>query len=413
MPGSVEELASLSGEPAERLRAWEALGLLRRDGRGYRRDTLERIRLIGYAAKRGVAAESIAAASAEQGDVLARYLRPPGAAYRASRPVPDAAAEAGLDVSFVRRLTVAAGLSDQAELDGDDLEMLRVLTVALDTGMPAEALLQLVRVYNDALSRVAEAESLLFRFYVRERLKAFGVTGGDLMAATESARAPLRELIGPTVMYFHDKALRRALRDDLVAHLGGEAGTAGHAIGRTEVTVLFADLADFTIMTEVMGDAMAAAVVDRFSELVREAAAGCGGRVLKQIGDEFMLAFTGTDGAGGAVRCGLAIIASAAVQAQFPGVRLGAHAGTALYRDGDYLGATVNIAARVSSQAAPGQLLVTGAVRTAAGEEAEAWFEAVGPRSLKNIAEPVELFEARSRRRVLSPGKSWLVPRAS
>jgi class 3 adenylate cyclase len=32
---------------------------------------------------------------------------------------------------------------------------------------------------------------------------------------------------------------------------------------------------------------------------------------------------------------------------------------------------------------------------------AEAWFEPVGPRSLKNIAEPVELFEARSRRRVL------------
>jgi class 3 adenylate cyclase len=308
--------------------------------------------------------------------------------------------------------------------------MLRVLTVALDTGMPAEALLQLVRVYNDALSRVAEAESRLFHFYVRDRLKAFGVTGGDLLAATETARAPLRELIGPTVMYFHDKALRRALRDDLVAHLAGGAGTeagaeagsalgaaagaaagaAGHAIGRTAVTVLFADLADFTIMTEVMGDGMAAALVDRFSELVREAAAGCGGRVLKQIGDEFMLAFTD---AGGAVRCGLAIIAGAAAQAQFPDVRLGAHAGTALYRDGDYLGATVNIAARVAAQAARGQLLVTGAVRTAAGEEAEAWFEPVGARSLKNIAEPVELFEARSRRRVLSPGKSWLVPRAS
>jgi class 3 adenylate cyclase len=243
-------------------------------------------------------------------------------------------------------------------------------------------------------------------------------------------------------MYFHDKALRRALRDDLVAHLAGgagieagaeagsapgtvagaaagatagtaagaAAGAAGHAIGRTAVTVLFADLADFTIMTEVMGDAMAAALVDRFSELVREAAAGCGGRVLKQIGDEFMLAFTD---AGGAVRCGLAIIAGAAAQAQFPDVRLGAHAGTALYRDGDYLGATVNIAARVAAQAARGQLLVTGAVRTAAGEEAEAWFEPVGARSLKNIAEPVELFEARSRRRVLSPGKSWLVPRAS
>jgi hypothetical protein len=46
MPGSVEELASASGEPAERLRAWEALGRFRREARGYRRGPVDPVEFI-------------------------------------------------------------------------------------------------------------------------------------------------------------------------------------------------------------------------------------------------------------------------------------------------------------------------------------------------------------------------------
>jgi class 3 adenylate cyclase len=70
-------------------------------------------------------------------------------------------------------------------------------------------------------------------------------------------------------------------------------------------------------------------VVERFGELVRDGAAACSGQVVKQIGDEFMLVFpTGT----AAVRCGLAIRDLAAAEPRFPALRLGAHAGSVLYR---------------------------------------------------------------------------------
>ena len=43
-----------------------------------------------------------------------------------------------------------------------------------------------------------------------------------------------------------------------------------------------------------------------------------------------------------------------------PAVRVGLHHGPAIERDGDYFGATVNLAARVSGLASGGEVLVTG-----------------------------------------------------
>ena len=50
--------------------------------------------------------------------------------------------------------------------------------------------------------------------------------------------------------------------------------------------------------------------------------------------------------------------------------RIGVHAGNALYRDGDYYGRDVNIAARVSARSAGGEVLVTRPIVDAAGPHA-------------------------------------------
>lgn len=161
-------------------------------------------------------------------------------------------------------------------------------------------------------------------------------------------------------------------------------------IGRLTIALLSVDLASFTPRTEVMGDTAAAAVVERFSHLVREAAGACDGRVLKQIGDEFMLVFpVGAQ----AVACGLSIMSKAASEKQFPDVRLGAHAGDALYREGDYVGGTVNVAALVAAQAVGGQFLVTDAIRQDIAAETVITFKAPERRPLKGVGEEVELFE--------------------
>jgi class 3 adenylate cyclase len=133
-------------------------------------------------------------------------------------------------------------------------------------------------------------------------------------------------------------------------------------------------------------------VVDRFGHLVRDAAASCDGQVVKQIGDAFMLVFPAPSSA---VTCGLAIEHQVSVEPRFPAVRIGIHAGPVLYREGDYLGANVNVAARVAAEAARHQVLVTQAVRDQAGGLAGLELDSIGRRRLKGVTEEVHLFEAR------------------
>jgi adenylate cyclase len=164
--------------------------------------------------------------------------------------------------------------------------------------------------------------------------------------------------------------------------------------GKIETTILFVDLSGFTPLTEAMGDAAAAGLMERFSELVRDAARRSHGTVVKQIGDEFMLAFPDPSLA---VSCGLEIETTTSAEPQFPAVRIGAHTGAALYREGDYVGATVNVAARVAAEAERHQFLVTATVRPAAEGTRGIDVLSVGARELKGLAGRLELFEVSRR----------------
>ena len=74
------------------------------------------------------------------------------------------------------------------------------------------------------------------------------------------------------------------------------------------------------------------------------------------------------------------------------------HTGPAVKRNGDWFGATVNVAARVSGIAAGGEVLVTEATREVAGDVGEVDFHERGRRALRNVEEPVLLYAAVWRR---------------
>jgi adenylate cyclase len=384
---TLEQLAERLRIDTDSVREWAALGLI--DPQTCEPAQLvERAGLLQQATRRGIDAQTIAAAVAQQGDLLERFTDYVGAPEGEPRSLADAAGDVGVDVDVARRLRAAAGLP-MDEIYDEDVAALRALRTALDVGLPEEALLQLMRVFADALDRVADAEVRLFHFYVHERLRSQGLDADAVAAATTAAGDALMELVEPTILYFHRKAWTRVLREDMFLHFAEEVASPDAPVGELPVAVLFVDLASYTSLTEAMGDAAAAEVVDRFSQLVREESLPCDGRVVKQIGDEFMLVFPT---AAAAVHCALTIAARAADEPNFPGLRMGAHAGTALYREADYLGATVNLAARVAAQAQRCELLVTAAVRDAAADSV-AW-RPVGARSLKGLSEPVDLFAA-------------------
>lgn len=388
-----DELAAALGTSEDQIAHWCSLALLTGDRGRFSLDDLERARLILYAERRGITAEDIADACRSQGDVLGQFVELiTGGAPRRGRPIEEVAELNGIEPQALRRLWVAAGLGDQDEAYNEDVESYRWLSVILAAGLPEEAVIQLVRVFADALGRVADAEARLFHYYVHEQLRAGGLEGEALTTAVSAVADPIMGLVEPALLYFHRKAFQRASREDLILHLTEASTPPGQAVGGMTATILFVDLAGFTPLTESMGDGAAAEVVERFSDLVRDVASRHAGRVIKQIGDEFMLSFTDP---ADAVLFGLDVDDAVSEEERFPAVSIGAHHGQLLYREGDYIGTTVNIAARVTGVAVRHQFLVTDALRSAVRLPAGVELICVGPATLKGISGEVELHEVR------------------
>ena len=157
----------------------------------------------------------------------------------------------------------------------------------------------------------------------------------------------------------------------------------------TAATFLFADIAGFTALTEAHGDEAAIELVGAFCGAVDSQLLEVAGERVKTIGDAVMLRIPEP---AEAIRLGLWITHDAMHDHGSPAVRVGLHHGHAIERDGDYFGASVNLAARVSSAAAGGEVLVTGQTAALAPDLEGVIFESRGRKSLRNVSEPVELF---------------------
>lgn len=156
---------------------------------------------------------------------------------------------------------------------------------------------------------------------------------------------------------------------------------------------LFSDLRDYTRYVELHGDQAAAALLGAYRSLVRDAVATFGGAEIKTEGDSFYVVFPS---ASSAVQCGLAILQAATESARRDGppihVGIGVHAGETVETSEGYVGSVVNVAARVCSQARPGELLVTDTVRALTRTFLPVAFVDRRTRRLKGIAEPMVLY---------------------
>jgi class 3 adenylate cyclase len=118
----------------------------------------------------------------------------------------------------------------------------------------------------------------------------------------------------------------------------------------------FVDLCGFTRFTEVHGDEEAVAVLTGFRTLVRQVASEHGVRVAKWLGDGAM--FVSTDGP--ALTAALIALDRSAAEAVHLPIRAGVSGGDVILFEGDdYIGGPVNLAARLSDVAAPGEVLAS------------------------------------------------------
>ena len=389
---SVEELSAATGEPAERLQQLRSLQLIGSDAENrFDPGDIERVRLVQFLERRQIPLERIARVERDEAVLtsVVDFLYPRGVGRRYA--FAEAVEIVGLEADVARRLRGASASSDEL-LGEHDVRMLEEAKVALDAGFPEDAFVQLVRVYADALERVAEAEVRLFHFYVHEGLKATGLVGHDLRESTKAVRDHMLPIVEPMIRDFHHRGIAKSLREDMVLHFtANQARPAeGDPPAQVRLAIVFLDISSYTPITEVMGDAVAARIVVRLSELVRETTRHFDGRVVDRVGDAFLLVFPEPRVA---LLCALEIESRTAAEPQFPALRGAVHWGDVVYQEGGYVGGSLNIASRVATEAEPHQILVTAAAHRELSGLSGVRFTLLGKRRLKGLADELELFQ--------------------
>ncbi|MDP1849981.1 MAG: adenylate/guanylate cyclase domain-containing protein [Solirubrobacteraceae bacterium] len=160
--------------------------------------------------------------------------------------------------------------------------------------------------------------------------------------------------------------------------------------GANDHTFLFADLVGYTSFTERVGDDAAADVAVAFQARAERMAASYGCAVIKKLGDAVMI--HGEDPAR-VVALALRLRRELASELLFPPLRMGVHTGPAVQRDGDWYGATVNVAARIADDAGAGEVLLSMKTRERIARAGVRTADR-GARSFKNVTAPLAVFAA-------------------
>jgi class 3 adenylate cyclase/pimeloyl-ACP methyl ester carboxylesterase len=127
---------------------------------------------------------------------------------------------------------------------------------------------------------------------------------------------------------------------------------------RVLATVLFTDIVGSTERAAELGDSRWRELLERHNELIRRQLVRHQGREVKTVGDGFLATF---DGPARGVRCATAIAED--VRRLGIEIRAGLHTGECEVMGDDVGGMAVHIGSRVSSQAGPGEVLVSGTVK--------------------------------------------------
>lgn len=389
---TLAQVAGRAGVSAATVRRWVRDGLVPQyDGR-FTPAVAAHVKLIARLRGRGYSVGQIREAS-QSGRLAFGYIEELLPSSDGRFTLADAVRITGLQPELIERVYTSmamSGLSTDAIAE-QDLQMLKYVADILAAGFPLPAIIQLIRVYGQAMAQIADAEVRLFHLYVHEPLMRAGVPGVEMAEEMESLTRDVLPFVVPFMNYFHGRQLAYFIEQDVIGHIEADLDGEPTTDGRMRVTVAFADLAGYTRLTEERGDEQAVEAVERFVEAVSRTLP-IDARVIKTLGDEVMVVAADPVGlTEWAVRFARSRLRSAA---ETPPPRIGIHHGVALYRDGDYYGREVNQAARVVARASGGEVLVTRAVVDAASGADGMSFERIGEVGLKGFSQPTELFHA-------------------
>jgi adenylate cyclase len=203
-------------------------------------------------------------------------------------------------------------------------------------------------------------------------------------------------------------ALERFLSPAISRKIAAEAADIRLGGESQRITVLFADVRGFTTMAEKMKPREAVEVLNEFFARMTNAIFEYDGTLDKYLGDGMMALFGAPfalqNDAEAAVRAAMSMQKSLAELNTLSGkpplhIGIGIHTGEAVVgflgteRRMDYtaIGDTVNVASRLTSQAGPGQIVISSATHAQLGREISCG--QLSAMKLKGRAEPIEVHE--------------------
>jgi adenylate cyclase len=390
-----DEIAERAGTTPERIGRLAELGILGPEGGIYpRRDVLRARFVLGLDAigvDEKAVAEALASGDLTLGYVEAGGRRPP----RSDRTFDQLSEEIEIPFPLLERIYVAFGLTRPTPdeyVREEDVRLLEIFPVLFGAGVTEGEILRLARVWGDSARRVAQFQSHYLHRSIEEPYRRRGLRDN---AAFEAALREVGVRSGRSGEDLLGWLYRRHLEAFETEHLLDHVQTALEDAGvhrrepRQVEACAFADLSGYTKLTEEAGDEVAAQVSLKLAELVNETASRHRGAVVKMLGDGVFFHFKDPRDA---VMASLEIV-DRVRPAGLPPAHVGVNAGPMIYDEGDYYGRTVNIAARIASEAGPDQVFI--------GEDALRHIAPTGFRlvdagafELKGIEKPLTLYEA-------------------
>jgi adenylate cyclase len=391
---SEAELAERSGSSVDKVLELERLGILVRreeDGPFAVRD-VHRVRLMDAFETAGIPLELIAqgVAAGKLSYENVGLLLPEPAAFTTS--CDEIARRTGRSPDAIRRLIGDFGLpqTDPERLRDDDAHVLvDLLTVWADA--EDDELARLARAYGQNIRRLVASDLEIASNSLFARLRRSGLSDEEMRDAGGRLGRQVMALGEQLLVWLRGRHLEHEVlsatvqgTEDYLQELGA---LSEHE--RRPPAIAFLDLTGYTALTEEQGDEAGAELADRLATLVNEAAQPHGGQPVKWLGDGVMFHFAEP---AGAVLTALDLVEQTPATVDVR-ARVGVNAGRVIFRDGDYFGRTVNVAARIADYARPGEVLVSDEVK-------ERWsgdgvrFEPIGPVALKGLREELVLHTA-------------------
>lgn len=275
-PMTEAELAVRGGVTVERIRRLVDLGILvpSKTEPPFTEADVRRVRLAEACAAAGLAVEAISLAIGS-GRLSLSFLDHPaygGWSAHSDSAFEEVAGATGVSAEVLMAMREALGFEMPAPEDAireDELHVVPIVRMGLESGLDPDGIMRMLRVYGEALTRIAEAEAVIYRRHMRSPLRRADERSGEASIA-EEAGGRFVPLVEEALLAIYHRQQERVWLQNLIEGIEDALEEEGLAV-RVErpPAICFLDLTGYTAFTEDQGDETAAHLVARVGDVVQ------------------------------------------------------------------------------------------------------------------------------------------------